>query len=63
MLWFIFFIAVENLPEVVEHSQHFLFVSCSLRKAEEIERNGSLSEVKMKGKPFIEASDSLPTAY
>lgn len=36
--------------DVVEHSQHFLFVSCSFCKAEEIERSDSLSEVKMKDK-------------
>lgn len=54
-----FFIPVE----VVEHSQHFLFVSCPFCKTEEIERNYSLSEVKMKDKSFIQTSDSLPTAY
>lgn len=28
-----FFIPLENLPEVVEHSQHFPFVSCPFCKA------------------------------
>lgn len=53
-----FFIPVE----VVEYSQHFLFVSCPFCKAGSIERNDSLSEVIMKDKSFIQASDSLPTA-
>lgn len=60
--WFFALVYFFNPVEAVEHSQHFLFVLCPFCKAEEIERN-SLSEVEIKDKSFLQASDSSSTAY